>query len=94
MAFGRTHPREVDAVAGLPVTLAQVLQVQGHHRDICPPVLQSYQHAHTYLVHPGLPHAVKAVDSPFKLRFHPRRVVYVVILPVVGLLEADHPVES
>ena len=94
MALRGTHAREIDAVTGLPVVPAQVLQVQGHHRDVGTPLLEADQHAHADLVHAGLSHAVEAVHAPLELRFHARRVVDVVVLAVVGLLEADHAVES
>ena len=94
MPFRRTHAREIDAVARFPVVLAQVLQMQGHHRHVCAPLFEADQYAHADLVHPGLPHAVEAVHAPFEFGFHPRRVVDVVVGAVVGLLKADHPVES
>ena len=43
MPFRRTHAREIDAVARFPVVLAQVLQMQGHHRHVCAPLFEADQ---------------------------------------------------
>ena len=42
----------------------------------------------------GLSHPVEAVASPFEDGLHSSRVVELVILPVVGFLETDDPVEA
>ena len=94
VALRRAHAGEVDAVARLPVVTAQVLQVERHHRHVGAPLLESDEHAHADFVDAGLPHAVEAVDAPLELRLHAGRVVDVVVGAVVGLLEADHAVES
>ena len=66
----------------------------GHHRHVGAPVLQADEHSHPDFVHTGLTHTVEAVDAPFKVAFHPGRVIYFVALSVVGFLEADYAVET
>ena len=73
----------------------EVAQVPCHHHHVCAPFFfKSYQHAHSYRVHSSLSHAVKAVTSPFEDGFHPSGVVEFVVLPVIGLLKAYHPVQA
>ena len=66
----------------------------GHHGDIRAPILQPYEHSHPYLVHAGPPHAVEAVAAPLEFRLHPGGMIHLVAVAVVGLLEADHAVET
>ncbi len=92
-SFGRTHAREVDAVAGLPVMFAEIAQMTCHHRHVGAPVLKAYEHSHAYLVHSGLTHAVKSVDTPFENGFHAVGMIGLVGLLMICLLKAHHTVQ-
>ena len=94
MTFGRAHAGEVDTISSLPIVLAQVLQVYGHHGYIGTPVFQSDEHSHAYFVYTGLSHAVESVYSPFEDRFHAFWVVYFVPVFMIGFLKADHAVKT
>ena len=95
LILGGTHSRKIDRVFGAPVVFLQIAQMICHHGHICTPIfLQAYEHTHTDGVHTGLPHTVKSVAAPFKTAFHATRMVYVIVLTVVGLLEANHTVHA
>ena len=75
--------------------LLQITQVSGHHCDIRSPVFfQTYEYAHSDGMYPRLTHPVKSIAPPVKVRLHSAWMINVVIGPVVGLLEANHPVKS
>ena len=90
-----THSREVHAVLRAPVVLLQVAQMTCHHGEIGTPFLfQPDEHAHADGVNAGEPHAVETVDAPFKVRLLAARMIDFIVLAVIGLLKANHPVHS
>ena len=59
-----------------------------------PLLLQSDEHTHTDGVDTCHTHAVETIAAPLKLALHATWVVELVVVAVVGLLEADHTVHT
>ena len=75
--------------------LLQVTQVPSHHHHVGAPLfLKADEHAHANRVNSCLSHAVKAVAAPFEYRLHATRMIVLVVLAMIGLLEADHAIHA
>ena len=94
IVFGWTHTGEVDAVLGFPIMFLQVAEVVSHHCHIGPPLFQTDQNTHSYLVDTGLSHTVETIDTPFEFGLHASRVILFIVRLVVGFLKTDDSVQS
>ncbi len=67
----------------------------GHHDDIgAPLLLQSDEYAHADGVNAGHSHAVETIAAPLKLALHAPWMIELVVVAVIGFLEADDAVHA